>query len=871
MAKKGSQGGSAVKRLKETLKTAGIIGAGSKVRKVSKKRSAKAQIAAATARKEAKTTLRQMAEATRTSNPFEMKFAKPKHDVMGRRIKGVTGRPGQTKKRSEEIRKQTLLVEMKNKHRETSMLDRRIGEHDPNMSLEDKMLERYMREKSSQKRSAGGSIFNLEEDDQELTHMGKSLSSFDAFDDAGFEKVDDDSDDGNIDAKIVKYTHFGGFDEDKSNPDANKSRNEIMKEIISKSKSHKRERQKQKEEDIELQNEVDKELDEIRSLLAPMSEGKMVISSDRAKLISGEIKERPSEVAAAATTQRSHRIEDEVEFNPLPRPLQGDDYDRFVRELTFDRRAQPTDRIKTSEEIALAEKLKLEKLEQERIRRMKGIEDDDEDDDVDGGKQKKRTRERRPAQADDLGDDDYSAHVEKNEGLLEPEFDFDQIDGDGEAPFDSYSEDNDEEDEEVEFDTDVAKNSDMNAMAREDDEAEAVNDDVPYVIEAPKTLDDFLGIIRNKSHAAMHMIAKRLRILNNARLGPEFKQNLEQIAMILLEHRDHVTSLPKPDVASLKALEGHAVELGREFSARVADYCVERIVAIQDKFVRTMAADSKKKSSMPNLSDLYFFRIIGEIFSASDLHHVVVTPAILVASQFLAQCPVNTAMDALSGLFLCEIVHDFAIQNFSVKATQLRMSMLPSLAQPKALTDEIKVALLAQSMHLLSRCSRTWNETGCSIEIFAPTMSLLTHLDISKLTGTAHDLITAAANNIQSQVASAKLKRRPLQMQKRKAIPIPTFVPKFEEQYSHDKRSYDPDRERAEASKLRAEVRKEKKGAIRELRKDAAFVARQQIINKREQDAEYKKKISKIMGQLANQEGAMRGFERETKKKQRRK
>lgn len=40
-----------------------------------------------------------------------------------------------------------------------------------------------------------------------------------------------------------------------------------------------------------------------------------------------------------------------------------DDYDRAVRELVYERRGQPTDRMKTEEEIAKEEKMRLEKLE----------------------------------------------------------------------------------------------------------------------------------------------------------------------------------------------------------------------------------------------------------------------------------------------------------------------------------------------------------------------------------------------------------------------------------------------------------------------------------------------------------------------------
>jgi nucleolar protein 14 len=103
-------------------------------------------------------------------------------------------------------------------------------------------------------------------------------------------------------------------------------------------------------------------------------------------------------------------------------------------------------------------------------------------------------------------------------------------------------------------------------------------------------------------------------------------------------------------------------------------------------------------------------------------------------------------------------------------------------------------------------------------------------------------------------------------LQRKKAIPIKTYVPKFQQKYSID-RHYDPDRERASRNKEKAEYKKELKGAIRELRKDAAYLGREKLRSIKEKDAQYKKKMDKIVGQLAQQEGAMRGYEKETKKK----
>lgn len=116
--------------------------------------------------------------------------------------------------------------------------------------------------------------------------MGQNLADVDTFTTSGLERLDDSEDDGMIDSKVVDALHFGGFDTS-DDPNHRKSRNEIMKEVMAKSKMHKRERQQQKEFDLDVMEQVDGDLDLMRTLLAPMSEGKAMISSDRLKMMSG--------------------------------------------------------------------------------------------------------------------------------------------------------------------------------------------------------------------------------------------------------------------------------------------------------------------------------------------------------------------------------------------------------------------------------------------------------------------------------------------------------------------------------------------------------------------------------------------------------
>lgn len=100
----------------------------------------------------------------------------------------------------------------------------------------------------------------------------------------------------------------------------------------------------------------------------------------------------------------------------------------------------------------------------------------------------------------------------------------------------------------------------------------------------------------------------------------------------------------------------------------------------------------------------------------------------------------------------------------------------------------------------------------------------------------------------------AKQARRPLTLQNHKPIPIASYAPKFDEGggYAYRKR-HDPDAERNAASKLRAEFKKEKKGALRELRRDNRFLAEEQSKRQREIDEGYSKRMARVHGEIQSE------------------
>lgn len=86
-------------------------------------------------------------------NPFDEKVTRQKHDVLGRKVKGAVGRPGLAKQGGLAQRAATLLPEYQNRNRSSTFIDRRFGESDATMTPEERMLERFTREKQT---GAGG-------------------------------------------------------------------------------------------------------------------------------------------------------------------------------------------------------------------------------------------------------------------------------------------------------------------------------------------------------------------------------------------------------------------------------------------------------------------------------------------------------------------------------------------------------------------------------------------------------------------------------------------------------------------------------------------------------------------------------------------
>lgn len=167
-----------------------------------------------------------------------------------------------------------------------------------------------------------------------LTHRGQTLADIEKFDDPRSES--DDDDEIRLSKSFVSNANFGGgmLKKNDETEETQQNRESIIDNLIAESKKRKEERQKEREETDDLTDKLDAEYKDVLDVLA-----------------------------ASKNPKKS---------DVPPAKLPDSAYDILVRELRFDPRAKPTDKLKTPDEIARIEKEKLEKLEAERLKRMKG-------------------------------------------------------------------------------------------------------------------------------------------------------------------------------------------------------------------------------------------------------------------------------------------------------------------------------------------------------------------------------------------------------------------------------------------------------------------------------------------------------------------
>lgn len=865
---------SQLKRLKSSLRQQGITGPQkSKKQKKSAKSSSAPHPSLDRSKKQA--ALQQIRDSF---NPFEVQAPSrptkfPHASISngagknGGRYKDVLHRPGVTRSAGEELRRATLLPEVRRRNKVGGLVDRRIGEGESGMTAEERAARRFAEVKGRK------SVFDLEGSDDEdvgmgLTHGGRKLDDLEEDDFGGSPAASDgEESDGflrkkrpraerNIEDDGGALSDFGDQDASDEEPERKKSKREVMEEVVAKSKFHKYERQKAKEDDDDLREELDKGMDDLLSLLrgykkpappvpatdvAPvLANGNgPVMNAERAKLLSGA---DPETVAK--------------------------EYDARVKQLAREQKAKPADRTKTEEERIKEEAERLKALEDRRAKRMRG--ETVSDDDIDTPQQPDEQDEE-PVRDDAAEFGFASSNAPESNGkekiVLEEEDDFaldenliasgsdidfsDASDSEGDSSNEGDGVRGHEEDEEDEFVKGILGGpGEAQRVVNGESTKSTERTGLAFTYPCPRSHSELLEILKGTAVEQLPTIIQRIRALYHPSLNADNKEAVADFSTVLVEHLSHM-GISRQPLAVTEQVIRHLHSLSRTYPESIATAFRTQLQATNDR--KDLHA-----------GDLVVFTAIGSIYPTSDHFHQVVTPAITIMAKWLAMnAPESDQKHSLGlALITLSLHYQRLSKRYCPEAVRFILRALKSKATPAG-------NLLSAYCSSLSTMANLWRSKPAFIEIFEPFVEPLER--ISKTQRAAHSKpANRALQSLNIMLSQTRSERKPLELHHHRPLAIRTQIPRFEETFDPDKH-YDPDKDRSDAKKLQREYKRERKGAIRELRKDSQFLAREGLREKRERDAEYEKKQRRLIAEIQGEEGKeAKEYEREKGRRKKR-
>ncbi|XP_042023391.1 nucleolar protein 14-like isoform X2 [Salvia splendens] len=913
-------------------------------------------------------------------NPFENIWSRRKFTILGKKRKDEERRRiGLSRSLAIQKRQKTLLKEYEQSTKSSTFVDKRIGEQNEGLEEFDKAILRSQRERQLKLKKK--SKFNLsdgEEDDFEIQGGGYFPGRDDFEDDEPFygDDYDDDLPVGQnrqFDPHEAEGEPVSGSAKEQNRP---KTKKEVMEDIIFKSKFFKAQKAKEKEESEQFTEQLDKDFaslvqseallsltqpnkmsalnalvnsrnsnDNLKEEEAPRMHNKVSTQHEKPdhydKLVGEmalDMRARPSdrtkapEELAQEEKERLERLEEERR----KRMAAGDDSNDEDAENSEDADGEASKQISHvsgddlgdsfSEAIPKTKAVWIDDLlkkdgvtypETEDAPTSGGEEEDDnekEDDDDDDDDEEEDEEEE--------GSEESSGEDEKAQSLKDWEqSDEEQIDSEDEE------EDNDSDDatgkkvimenQKKIFKTKGDQNNDAGALKVKTIVKEDVHKkgELPYTIEAPKNFEEFSALMKDLSDDQVLEAIRRIRTYNAIAVAAENRKKMQVFYGVLLQYFAVLACTKPLNLKLLNLLAKPLMEMSTEIPYFAAICARQRLLRTRTLFCQDIKITGN--NCWPSLKTLFLMRLWSMIFPCSDFRHAVMTPAILLISEYLMRCPITSGRDIAIGSFLCSLLLSVSRQSqkFCPEAITFLQTMLMAaltnrqkyeasqlchLMELKALrpllhmqgqveeinsldfltlmdlpddspyftSDNFRASILCAIIRNLKGFVDIYEGFKSFPEIFLPMSKILHGL-------AEEDLIPDAlkkefkdvAQLIETKSEEFQSLRLPLRIRKQKVIK--TAIPKFEDNFVKG-RDYDPDRERVERKKLKKQLQQEVRGAVRELRKDNHFLFEVKEREKARMQEEKTEMYGKYRAFLQEQEHAFKSGQLGKNKKRRR-
>lgn len=672
--------------------------------------------------------------------------------------------------------------------------------------------------------------------------------------------------------------HFGGGNDE----DSGRDRKTAIEELIADSKKRKAEKMKEHEEMLDLTNKLDSDW---RSLMP-------VIKT--------------------------------LERTETPQKPEPDEYDRLVKEMIFSPRGEPTNKLKSEEEIARIEKEKLDILEMDRQRRMQGDEDNPEvrstyrsADDLDDGyflepviddeDDKVLSYPLNPDEEDPQNASDNEQEVAEEEKSDENESEeaenVDEEQSESESDADSLEDLKADESESDEDDSDEQEEIPSSTTSNKLDKknTEPMNH-IPYTISLPETYEKFLELLADQSIKIQSTIIERIIKTDHPKLHYSNRNKMIKLFAYLLQYvNDLFLNNDENSIAKHFKLVNNLSPLMFDLIQMNPEDCSNSFLEV---FKEKYEDYKKNQKSYPKLDTIVFFKFVSSLFPTSDFRHPVVTPCYIFLHHILSQCKIKNRADIMSGLYLVTLTYDYqriskrflpAALNFlkgicylGIKKSLIDNSRpIPPFKKKDELLvfsskiesnssdklkptdflvpdidDEFKVRAINTAVGLIKDFILLFEELVGVQYLIDSFESLLSKLsDEQKLP----EALKISVNDVLKEFDRIKSEKKfKYPEPEKKSFPMLRMLePRFETVHSDRRQMFCQSQgNAAEKKKLQHMLKREKKSAKRELIKDNEFLSKIKHKRMQQMDVERKEKVRRILHEGSTQQSEFKALSR---------
>ena len=422
------------------------------------------------------------------------------------------------------------------------------------------------------------------------------------------------------------------------------------------------------------------------------------------------------------------------------------------------------------------------------------------------------------------------------------------------------------------------------AAASKKARAASVEDEVPFVFPYPTSHRHLVALLAPYPSPLHPLIYRRLHSYHFLALTSANRGHMETFITAALTHFHTLCKRHSPSTATFTSLLAHLDPLTSILSD-LSQLLPAHTAAASRQLLSTLPTSSSSPA------DLLTAKLLFDLFPSSDARHNVTTPLFIHLAGTLHFAPLRSTPDLTRALFTCQLLLH-ATQQSKRYIPELLNTLYGTLLKgwgvdvkegvkpevdglrplhSKLFTDAIRVwhtagerlgqgtevadeggwrvdlqamfmkgeegeallsssaflcSLFALTLRLVGQASRVYEQLPSYPELFTPFHAALTVIDrlhSSTLPPSLTTLLRSTLSSLSHRLRSP----RPSFLRPPAPPSIRLHTPAYVEGYQPGK-DYDPVKERAEMRELGRKMRREKRGAEKEVRKDAEFVRQEQ-------------------------------------------